>query len=53
VRQVAALSLVTGVAELGDAELETLLTELDDFETLPSAEPHTVTLSVEDIESDQ
>lgn len=50
VRQVASLSLVGGTQDLSEAELETLLAELDGMETIPAAEPQSVTLSVEDIE---
>lgn len=49
-KQVASLSFVGGTQDLSDSELETLLAELDGMETLPAAEPQSVTLSVEDIE---
>ncbi len=49
-RQVASLSLVGGTQDLSEAELEALLSGLDRIETLPSAEPHSVTYSVENIE---
>ena len=48
--QVASLSFVGGTQDLSEAELETLLAELDGMETIPAAEPQSVTLSVEDIE---
>jgi hypothetical protein len=35
---------------LTETELETLLAELDGMESIPAAEPQSVTLSVEDIE---
>ena len=48
--QVASLSFVGGTQDLSEAEIETLLAELDGMETIPAAEPQSVTLSVEDIE---
>ena len=52
-RQVASLSLVGGTQDLSEAQLETLLAELDGMESIPAAEPQSVTLSVEDIEGGQ
>ena len=50
VRQAASLSFVGGTQDLSEAELETLLAELDGMETIPAAEPQSVTLSTEDLE---
>lgn len=52
-REVASLSLVGGTQDLSEAQLETLLAELDGMESIPAAEPQSVTLSVEDIEGGQ
>jgi len=52
-KQVASLSLVGGTQDLSETELETLLAELDGMESMPAAEPQSVTLSVEDIEGGQ
>ena len=49
-KRVASLSFVGGTTDLSEAELETLLAELDGMESIPAAEPQSVTLSVEDIE---
>lgn len=49
-KQVASLSFVGGTQDLSEAELETLLAELDGMEPIPAAEPQSVTLSVDDIE---
>ena len=49
-RQAASLSFVGGTQDLSEAELETLLAELDGMETIPAAEPQSVTLSTEDLE---
>jgi predicted anti-sigma-YlaC factor YlaD len=46
--QVAALSLVGSTVELSDADLEKLVAELDGMETLPSAEPQSITITDED-----
>ena len=52
-QQVASLSLVGGTQDLSESELETLLAELDGMDSIPAAEPQSVTLSVEDIEGGQ
>lgn len=52
-KQVASLSLVGGTQDLSETELETLLAELDGMDSIPAAEPQSVTLSVEDIEGGQ
>lgn len=49
--QVASLSLVGSTAELTDADLEKLVAELDGIESLPSAEPQSITLTDEDFET--
>ncbi|MEO8195013.1 MAG: zf-HC2 domain-containing protein [Gemmatimonadales bacterium] len=49
-RDPASLSLDPGVQDLSDAELEQLLSELDGIDSIPSADPQSVTLSVDDIE---
>ena len=49
-RQVASLSFVGGTNDLSEAELETPLAELDGMESIPAAEPQSVTVTVEDIE---
>jgi anti-sigma factor RsiW len=46
--QVASLSLVGSTQDLSDADLEQLTSDLEELEALPSAEPQTVTLAVED-----
>jgi Putative zinc-finger len=51
--QVASLSLVGGTQDLSETELETLLAELDGMDSMPAAEPQSVTLTVEDIEGGQ
>lgn len=48
--QVASLSLVGGTQDLSESELESLLSELEGIESLPSAEPQSVTHSVENFE---
>jgi anti-sigma factor RsiW len=53
VTQVASLSLVGSTQDLSDADLEQLTHDLDQLDALPSAEPQSVTLSVEDIGTDQ
>ena len=47
--QVADLSLMGSTADLSDADLEKLVAELDGMETLPAAEPQTITITDEDI----
>lgn len=47
--QVADLSLVGSTEDLSDADLEKLVAELDGMETLPAAEPHSITITDEDI----
>ena len=49
--QVASLSLVGSTAELTDADLEKLVAELDGIESLPSAEPQSITITDEDFET--
>jgi anti-sigma factor RsiW len=51
--QVASLSLVGSTQDLSDADLEQLVSDLEGLDALPSAEPQSVTLSVEDIGADQ
>ena len=51
--QVASLSLVGSTQDLSDADLEQLVSDLDGLDALPSAEPQSVTPSVEDIGNDQ
>lgn len=46
--QVASLSLVGSTSDLSDAQLEQLVAELDGIETLPSAEPQSITIIDED-----
>jgi len=48
--QVAALSLVGTTDDLSDADLETLVASLDGIDTVPSAEPASVTTTVDDID---
>ncbi|HEX2723534.1 MAG TPA: zf-HC2 domain-containing protein [Gemmatimonadaceae bacterium] len=48
-RDVPSLSLIAGTQDLSDAELESLLSELDAIEAVPSAEPQSVTHSIENI----
>jgi anti-sigma factor RsiW len=43
----ASLSLVAGVQDLTDAQIETLLSELNDLETLPSAEPDQAVIPID------
>jgi predicted anti-sigma-YlaC factor YlaD len=50
--QVASLSLVGNTADLSDADLEQLVAELDAIETLPSAEPQSITITDEDLGSE-
>lgn len=52
-RAVASLSLVGGTHDLTESELETLLAELDGMQSIPAAEPQSVTLSVDDLEGRQ
>lgn len=51
--QVASLSLVGSTQDLSDADLEQLTSDLEGLEALPSAEPQSVTLAVEDNGIDQ
>lgn len=51
--QVASLSLVSSVQDLSDSELEQLLADLDDIETIPSAEPTPVALPLDETEGGQ
>ena len=46
--EVASLSLVGSTADLTDADLEKLVAELDGMESLPSAEPQTITITDDD-----
>ena len=48
--QVASLSLVGSTDDLSDSDLETLVAALDGIETVPSAEPGSVTTTVDDID---
>lgn len=48
--QVASLSLVGATDDLSDADLETLVSALDGIDAMPSAEPGSVTTTVEDID---
>ena len=45
------LSLVSGVQELTDAQIETLLTQLDDIEAIPASEPDQSLNSLESLEN--
>lgn len=47
-KQVASLSLVGNLKDLSDSEIEELLTDLDGIETLPSAEPTSVTSTLDE-----
>ena len=47
--EVADLSLVGNTADLTDADLEKLVAALDGIETLPAAEPHSITITDDDI----
>lgn len=49
-RQLASLSLVGGVQDLSDTQIEALLSQLDGVESLPSAEPQSVTIPLDDLE---
>ncbi len=46
------LSLVSGVQDLSDQELETLIAELDQIESIPSAEPEIEPLTIDGVESE-
>jgi hypothetical protein len=46
---VASLPLVTGVSDLTDDQLEQLLADLDGMEAVPSAEPATLALPLDDL----
>jgi hypothetical protein len=48
--QAASLSLVGSTDDLSDSDLETLVAALDGIETVPSAEPGSVTTTVDDID---
>ena len=48
--QVASLSFVGGTQDLSEAELETLLAELDTMEGMPAAEPQPVITTIENID---
>ncbi len=48
--QVASLSFVGGTQDLTDAELETLLSEMDTMEGMPAAEPQSVNTTIENID---
>lgn len=50
--QVATLSLVGSTADLSDSDLEQLVADLDGLETLPSAEPQSITITDAEIETD-
>jgi anti-sigma factor RsiW len=47
--EIAALSIVGGVPDLTDDQLEALIQDLDAIESLPSGDPAPVTLSVDDM----
>ena len=47
---VASLSLVGSTEDLSDEDLETLVAALDGIDSVPSAEPGSVTTTVEDID---
>lgn len=47
-----ALSLVAGVQDLTDDDIETLLADLDGIDSVPSADPDPVTLSLDDLEAE-
>ena len=47
---VASLSLVGSTNDLSDEDLETLVAALDGIDAMPSAEPGSVTTTVEDID---
>src|SRR5688500_10208785 len=46
------LSLVSGVQDLSDQEIETLIAELDQIESIPSAEPEIEPLTIDGVESE-
>jgi anti-sigma factor RsiW len=48
-----ALSLVSGVQELTDEQIETLLTQIDDIEAIPASEPDQSLNSLESLENTQ
>ena len=52
-KQVASLSLVGNTLDLSDADLEQLVADLDGIETLPAAEPQSVTAALDDSGLDQ
>lgn len=47
-----ALSLVAGVQDLTDEDIETLLATLDGIDSIPSADPDPVTLPLDDLEAE-
>ena len=51
--EAASLSLVSGVQELTDEQIETLLTQIDDIEAIPASEPDQSLNSLESLESIQ
>lgn len=51
--EAASLSLVSGVQELTDEQIETLLTQLDDIEAIPASEPDQSLNSLESLENAQ
>jgi hypothetical protein len=48
--QIASLSFVGGTQDLSEAELETLLAELETMEGMPAAEPQNVITTIENID---
>jgi anti-sigma factor RsiW len=52
-REVASLYLVGNIQDLSDSEIAQLLTDLDGIETLPAAEPQSVTSSLDDAGAEQ
>lgn len=51
--KVASLSLVGGTDDLNDSDLEQLVLDLETIEAVPSAEPQSVTLTVDNMGNDQ
>lgn len=51
--EAASLSLVSGVQELTDEQIETLLTQIDEIEAMPASEPDQSLNSLESLESTQ
>ncbi|HMA20516.1 MAG TPA: zf-HC2 domain-containing protein [Gemmatimonadaceae bacterium] len=51
--EVASLSLVGGTDDLSDADLETLVSDIETIDAMPAAEPQSVTVTVDDMGIDQ